>query len=70
MLTLIHHGAVMVGVPYSVEELAMTRKGGTPYGPTAVVGAAADEAPTETDLKIAAELGKRVSIMAGKLKKN
>lgn len=68
MFTLIHHGAVMVGVPYSVKELVESRKGGTPYGPTAVVGVTANEPPTDMDLKIAAELGKRVTSIATKLK--
>ena len=61
MFTLIHHGAIIVGVPYSVKELVETQRGGTPYGPTAVVGRLADRPPTEMDLKIARELGKRVT---------
>ena len=68
MFTLIHHGALTVGVPYSVKELVETKRGGTPYGPTAVVGHLADQPPTETDLKIAKELGKRVTGIAQKLK--
>jgi len=68
MVTLLHHGAVIVGVPYSVKELAETQRGGTPYGPTAVVGAMADEAPNETELKIAKEFGKRIAQVAKKLK--
>ena len=69
MFTLIHHGAIIVGVPYSVKELMETKKGGTPYGPTAVVGDMADQLPIESDLKIAGELGKRVTrISKGSLK--
>ncbi len=68
MFTLLHHGAIIVGVPYSVKELVETKKGGTPYGPTAVVGVTASEPPTEIDLKIAKELGKRVTSIAKKLK--
>jgi NAD(P)H dehydrogenase (quinone) len=67
MFTLLHHGAIISGVPYSVKELGETKKGGTPYGPTAVVGERADEAPTDIDLKIAQELGKRVTAIAKKL---
>jgi len=67
MFTLLHHGAIIVGVPYSVKELAETKRGGTPYGPTAVVGDLADQPPTEMDLKIAQELGKRVTKIAGRL---
>ncbi len=67
MFTLLHHGAIIVGVPYSIKELIETKSGGTPYGPTAVVGAMAEQPPTEIDLRIAEELGKRVSQIAGKL---
>ena len=67
MFTLLHHGAIIVGVPYSVKELAQTQRGGTPYGPTAVVGELGDQAPTEIDLKIAQELGKRVAKIAQRL---
>ena len=67
MLTLLHHGAIIAGVPYSVAELVTTKSGGTPYGPTAVVGTMADQPPTDVDLKIAQELGKRVATLAKKL---
>ena len=71
MFTLLHHGAIIVGVPYSIKELGETKSGGTPYGPTAVVGPLADQPPTETDLKIAQELGKRVTEIAkGLMKKD
>ncbi|NIO04086.1 MAG: NAD(P)H:quinone oxidoreductase [Proteobacteria bacterium] len=68
MFTLIHHGMIIVGVPYSVEELLTTERGGTPYGASAVVGAMADQLPTEVDLKIGRILGKRVTEITGKLK--
>ena len=67
MQTLIHHGALIVGVPYSVKELVETTSGGTPYGPTAVVGISSDHPPTKIDLKIAAALGERVTMLAKKL---
>lgn len=70
MFTLLHHGAIIVGVPYSVKELVETQKGGTPYGPTAVAGPMADNPPTEIDLKIARELGKRVTQVAQKCKQD
>lgn len=68
MFTLIHHGALIVGVPYSVKELIESKSGGTPYGPTAVVGTDASSPPAVMDLKIAEELGKRVTLIARKLK--
>jgi len=67
MFTLMHHGALIVGVPYSVKELMETKSGGTPYGPTAVVGMDASHPPTSVDLKIAGELGKRIALLSGKL---
>jgi NAD(P)H dehydrogenase (quinone) len=67
MFTLLHHGAIIVGVPYSVKELVETKRGGTPYGPTAVAGELGDQPPTEIDLKIAQELGKRLAGIAQKL---
>ncbi len=36
MLPLLHHGMIIVGVPYSEKNLASTKSGGTPYGPTHV----------------------------------
>ena len=68
IFTLIHHGMIIVGIPYSVEELLTTERGGTPYGASAVVGAMADQPPTEVDLKIGRILGKRVTEITGKLK--
>jgi NAD(P)H dehydrogenase (quinone) len=69
MLTLLHHGMIIVGVPYTIKELSETKNGGTPYGPTASVGIKADHPPTKTDLKIALELGKRLTKIASIIKK-
>jgi NAD(P)H dehydrogenase (quinone) len=68
MFTLLHHGMIILGVPYNVKELSETTHGGTPYGPTAVVGNQADQAPTESDLRICEALGSRVTLAAQKLK--
>lgn len=69
MFTLIHHGMMILGVPYNVKELVETKSGGTPYGPTAVVGVDAAEHPTEMDLKIAKHLGKRMVEISKKMMK-
>lgn len=68
MFTFLHHGAIIVGIPYSVKELIETERGGTPYGASSVVGVMADTPPNETELKIARELGKRVTNIARKIK--
>ncbi|MDD5454959.1 MAG: NAD(P)H:quinone oxidoreductase [Candidatus Ratteibacteria bacterium] len=70
MFTLLHHGCMVLGVPYSVKEIIETKNGGTPYGPTAVVGPSADKPPTEIDLKIAQELGKRITRIAKEMNKS
>lgn len=65
---LIHLGFVIVGVPYSVQELLSTTTGGTPYGPTHLAGAMGDRAPDETELLICRALGQRVAAVAEALK--
>jgi NAD(P)H dehydrogenase (quinone) len=68
MFTLIHHGMLVVGIPYSVQELITTERGGTPYGASSVVGPMSDRPPTEIDLKLGRILGKRVAEIAQKLR--
>ncbi|MFN4226625.1 MAG: NAD(P)H:quinone oxidoreductase [Candidatus Ratteibacteria bacterium] len=68
MLTFLHHGAIIVGIPYTNKELIITERGGSPYGASAVVGQNSDIFPSEIELKIARELGKRVTVIGKKLK--
>jgi NAD(P)H dehydrogenase (quinone) len=67
--TLLHHGMVIVGVPYS--EPAMLDmsavSGGTPYGATTMAGADGSRQPTENELKIARFQGKHVAEITAKL---
>jgi len=65
---LIHLGFIIVGVPYSVQELLTTKTGGTPYGPSHVAGAYSDVPPDEVELTIARALGRRVAAAAEALK--
>jgi NAD(P)H dehydrogenase (quinone) len=67
MLPLLHHGMVIVGVPYTEPELMLTASGGTPYGPSHHAGAAADRPITEHERKIAIALGRRLAGIALKL---
>lgn len=60
-IPMIHHGMIIVGVPYSEQILMTTRDGGSPYGPSTVVGPKADKPPTKNDIVIARALGKRVA---------
>lgn len=68
MFPMLHHGAVIVGIPYSEEGLVATKKGGTPYGATSVSGPMADVEPDEIELKLAFALGKRVAEITKKLR--
>ena len=67
MIPLLHHGMVMVGLPYSNMELNTTTTGGTPYGATHVSGSN-NRAPDTTELALCRSLGERVATMARKLK--
>lgn len=68
MLPLLHHGALIVGVPYSQPELVQTTTGGTPYGPSHVAGIDAKLALSEHEIKLCRALGKRLAELALKLK--
>lgn len=64
--TLLHHGMLIVGVPYTIPELLSTKTGGTPYGASHVAGMGL--APlTKEEKEICRALGKRVAKIAQKL---
>ena len=67
--TLLHHGMVIVGVPYSEPGLVnMTEiSGGTPYGATTLTGPDGKRQPSENELNIARFQGKHVARIAAKL---
>ena len=67
MLPLLHHGMVIVGLPYSEPELNTTRQGGTPYGASHVAGLANDQPISEAEKKLCIALGKRLAQTALKL---
>ncbi|OKH88349.1 NAD(P)H:quinone oxidoreductase [Thalassospira sp. TSL5-1] len=67
--TLLHHGMVLVGVPYSCEGLTKMDQitGGSPYGATTLAGADGSRQPSENELDIARFQGKHVAELAAKL---
>ena len=67
MLPLLHHGMVIIGIPYSEPELTTTTSGGTPYGASHVAGMASDQPVTEEERKLCIALGKRLAETALKL---
>lgn len=67
MLPLLHHGMVIVGLPYTEPDLNATRSGGSPYGATHVAGTANDRPVTDEESRLAFALGKRLATVARKL---
>jgi NAD(P)H dehydrogenase (quinone) len=67
--TLLHHGMIIVGVPYSEKGLTdMTAiSGGTPYGATTLAGADGSRQPTENELNVAKFQGQHVAEITTKL---
>jgi NAD(P)H dehydrogenase (quinone) len=66
-LPLLHHGMLILGIPYSEASLATTQSGGTPYGASHVGGAMDDKPITEDEKKLCLALGKRLAETALKL---
>jgi len=67
MLPLLHHGMLIVGLPYSEPELGTTQRGGTPYGASHVAGLTGDQAITDAEKKLCMALGRRLAQTALKL---
>ena len=67
--TLLHHGMVIVGVPYSCQGLLDTSavSGGTPYGATTLAAGDGSRTPSENELAIARFQGRHVAEIARKL---
>ncbi len=69
MLPLMHHGMIIVGLPYSEPALTATQSGGTPYGASHIGGAADDKPISDDERKLCIALGKRLAETALKLAK-
>ncbi len=67
MLPLLHHGMLIVGLPYTERELFDTRSGGSPYGATHVSGLASDRAFDDAECRLCRALGRRLATVALKL---
>lgn len=67
MLPLLHHGAIIVGTPYSETDLFSTTTGGTPYGPSHMAGSKSDWALSHSEINLCRALGKRLANLALKL---
>jgi len=69
MITLLHHGCVLVGLPYSFKEQMTLEEitGGSPYGASTIAGTMGERTPTDNELEMAKELGKHLTTIARKL---
>ncbi|MBU3725404.1 MAG: NAD(P)H:quinone oxidoreductase [Burkholderiaceae bacterium] len=68
MLPLLHHGMLIVGIPYSESDLLTTTTGGTPYGASHVAGPDSTRPVTDEEIRIARALGQRIALTAKKLR--
>jgi NAD(P)H dehydrogenase (quinone) len=67
MLPLLHHGMVIVGLPYTEADLSATKTGGTPYGASHTAGVASDQPLTEHERRLCIALGRRLAMTATRL---
>jgi NAD(P)H dehydrogenase (quinone) len=70
-ITLLHHGFVIVGLPYTfqgqmrIDEIT----GGSPYGASTIAGGSGERMPSENELDAARFQGKHVATIASNLKR-
>jgi len=66
-LPLLHHGCLIVGLPFTEAGLSSTRSGGTPYGASHVAGPNDDATPSDEEKALAQALGRRLADLARRL---
>ena len=66
-LPFLHHGMLLVGIPYTETALSFTQQGGTPYGASHVSGSDGTTQCTSHEIALAQALGKRLALTALKL---
>lgn len=68
MLPLLHHGMLIVGLPYTLPEVSSTQSGGSPYGASHVAGTGPEPRPlSREEIALCQALGQRVAEVAGRL---
>ncbi|RBA24061.1 NAD(P)H:quinone oxidoreductase [Herminiimonas fonticola] len=70
MLPLLHHGMLLLGIPYTQAELMTTSSGGTPYGASHWSGVSGTQAISADTRALAIALGQRLAHTAFKLQNN
>jgi len=68
-ITLLHHGFVVVGLPYAFQGQMRNDEisGGSPYGASTIAGTSGERTPSENELEGARFQGKHVASIASKL---
>ena len=64
MLPLLHHGMLMLGLPYTEAALTHTVTGGTPYGVTHVSGLDNQSILSQDEMVLAKHMGERIARVA------
>lgn len=64
MLPLLHHGMLLLGLPYTQIELSTTRSGGTPYGSSHFAGSDSDLDLSEEEIRLCQAQGQRLAQIA------
>ncbi len=67
MLPLLHHGMLLVGLPYTEAELMNTQSGGTPYGASHVAGGSGQQALSDDEKRLSIALGRRLALITQRL---
>ncbi len=67
MLPLMHHGMLIVGLPYTAPELSTTETSGTPYGASHVAGSASDRPVSAEEKTLCIALCRRLAGVALRL---
>jgi NAD(P)H dehydrogenase (quinone) len=67
MLPLMHHGMLLVGIPYTEKRLTTTRSGGTPYGASHLAGPHNDVAISDDEQHLCIALGRRLATVSARL---
>jgi NAD(P)H dehydrogenase (quinone) len=67
MIPLLHHGMLLLGLPYGETDLLHTEAGGTPYGPSHLAGINNDLPLTDAEKRLCTALGRRLARTAAAL---
>lgn len=67
MLPLLHHGMLLMGLPFTEPELSGTTAGGTPYGPSHIAGSTGNPQLSDAESRLAFAQGKRLAHLVLKL---